>query len=621
MFVGWVTSGELGNHRSLSADPEAILAGLTQFHSPDRAGTLDLPNCCGVQTLTWNTPQSRHERTPMVCPESGNVLFSWLRLDNREELIQRLKVPDPDLMTDPGLVLACYRRWGVDCADQLEGDFSFALWDVLRQSLYLARDSVGAKPLFYTETDSFFGFATTVAAFQDFPAVDLTPDPIWLSRYLTHTSMSYTDTAFQKVKKLEPGHWLLVNQSGASKKHRYHQFVDDAPWSDHRDPEWVDKYGQVLEAAVGSRIRSSFPHGVETSGGLDSSTILGLILQLEPQQRETLQTIGRVSTDLEPEFILETSRYQRVVRNNILTGGQVNPLSAHRRGWAALGYPIEHYNATGHIPFYEIAQAAGLRTLHSGFGGDEVVTNRASQLTTEMLEHGEWRLALRELPGRRIVRPVRLAKAGWRHRHASDHSRSLLENTLLRLTSSVVRTDYLREADVSERLLADIGYGTHHRSINSSILEDWLAPLVPTRTEQCTVVAASYGLEYRWALLDRRLMQQYLSTPAIEKWGDGFGRYLHRRAVAGVVPDKVAWKPSKWMGTSSVTMPAKDNSDAEVPLPWEELHPTLQEIVDPEKWRTCLAGPTIDSTTNFRTRVVTEAQYPVRRVNEWLQDR
>ena len=99
-------------------------------------------------------------------------------------------------------------------------------------------------------------------------------------------------------------------------------------------------------------------------------------------------------------------------------------------------------------------------------------------------------------------------------------------------------------------------HDTPYRRVNDWIVNGLLQmPYVPTRLENCTLVAASYGVDYRCLLWNVRLIQQYLSTPSIEKVGpDGIGRYLHQRAINGTVPHQVAWMPSKDMGCA-VSLP------------------------------------------------------------------
>ena len=115
-------------------------------------------------------------------------------------------------------------------------------------------------------------------------------------------------------------------------------------------------------------------------------------------------------------------------------------------------------------------------------------------------------------------------------------------------------------------------------------------PYVPTRLENCTLMAASYGIEYRWPLWDARLVQQYLSTPSIEKHGPrGIGRYLHRRAISGTVPERVAWKPAKDMGNNRVADAAGEKNAANLVPDFRRneanMHPALVELIDRDKWR------------------------------------
>ncbi len=133
------------------------------------------------------------------------------------------------------------------------------------------------------------------------------------------------------------------------------------------------------------------------------------------------------------------------------------------------------------------------------------------------------------------------------------------------------------------------------RSINAFILDGLLRmPYIATRLENCTLMAASYGIDYRWPLWDVRLVQQYLSTPSVEKVGPrGLGRYLHRRAIAGVVPQRVAWKPSKDMGYGQLCERIQGEGllrQAEQARSLEaELHPTLAGLIDRAKLRAQIA--------------------------------
>ncbi len=136
-----------------SVTAEELLAVLRRTHPGDVSGAVRREGFLACQSLLWATPESRRESVPLVEAGSGRVLVSWLRLDNRAELAAEFgwhgtRGRDS---TDPDYVLAAFERWGTGCADRLEGDFSFVLWDPAERSVYAARDASGIKPLYYAE--------------------------------------------------------------------------------------------------------------------------------------------------------------------------------------------------------------------------------------------------------------------------------------------------------------------------------------------------------------------------------------------------------------------------------------------------------------------------------------
>ncbi len=167
----------------------------------------------------------------------------------------------------------------------------------------------------------------------------------------------------------------------------------------------------------------------------------------------------------------------------------------------------------------------------------------------------------------------------WRNRRPSDVS-NLTGPMVERLAWSVLSRDALEAADVERRVRSNARYHAPYSTVNQFILQDRIGPHLSTRTAECSIVAATYGVEYQWPLLDRRLVQQYLSTPAIWKFGEGYGRYLHRRAVEGIVADKIAWKRDKSMQSGSgrrQLQPPPQQPRLAAP---GDLHPLLEDIID-----------------------------------------
>jgi len=558
------------SHPDDYANETALLNALTPFQQQDRQGIYRDQRALICHALTLNTAESFHETTPYHCKEYGCVIASWARLDNRDALAQQLGITLAETVTDPQLMIAAYRKWGDGFVNQLEGDFSFALYDAKQQRVLAARDSVGVKPFYYYCDGDVFICASTAAVFHALKKPRLQPDERWMARYLIHRSHSWEDTALQGLKKLAPAHSLAVDAS-TSKLLRYFEFRDDAPAQYRQNPTWAEKYREKLELAMACRLRTQYAVGSETSGGIDSSTITGFAAKMMQDRIEQLRCYAFAFLKLEPAFVLQTSHLAGVRHNQVVMRRRdEDKLAADvERLLTVYGLPEEHGNASFHVPFYEDA------SLH------DVVTNPAYLLLPELIDKKQYRALWNALPARkglRLARFVRQLLNNTKPRPAANPRfvNAFTEYWKHRLVNDSAIDKYNLHATFMETATFDAPY----RTINDFILQNRIGAFVPTRLDNCTLMAASYKIDYRWPLLDRRLMQQYLSTPAVEKWHQGMGRYLHRRAIEGIVPASVQWKPSKNMGDPS-------SSNTDLPLPaamqralLEDMHPALTALVD-----------------------------------------
>jgi len=157
----------------------------------------------------------------------------------------------------------------------------------------------------------------------------------------------------------------------------------------------------------------------------------------------------------------------------------------------------------------------------------------------------------------------------------------------------LVRAEIVERLGLRQAMLVQAEFDAPYRRINDFVLGNRLGSWIARRLETCTLVAATFGVEYQWPLLDARLIQRYLSTPSIEKADRTAGRYLHRRAIDGVVPPKVAWKPTKDMGTTvrSLGTSGLDSGFAgretvtEARRQAAHLHPDLEGLIDAGRFR------------------------------------
>jgi asparagine synthase (glutamine-hydrolysing) len=177
--------------------------------------------------------------------------------------------------SDTEVILALYARHGPDCLARLRGMFALAIWDRQERTLFLARDRLGKKPLFYYQDADRFVFASEPKAILQDPEVAVAPDPVALHHYLTYGYVPGPWSAFRGVRKLPPAHYLVLRDGQAS-LHRYWA-LRHTPKRSEDESALIEELLHRLGEAVRLRLISDVPVGALLSGGLDSSAVVALI--------------------------------------------------------------------------------------------------------------------------------------------------------------------------------------------------------------------------------------------------------------------------------------------------------------------------------------------------------
>jgi asparagine synthase (glutamine-hydrolysing) len=189
--------------------------------------------------------------------------------------------------SDTEVILAAYREWGTDCLSHLNGMFAFALYDARQRQLFMARDRVGEKPLFYALANGRLHFASELKALMADPVLQRRIDPEALDCYLAMGFVPGERCMLQGVKKLPPAHALVFNlENGQSRLWRYWQLPElDASAAAGQTDEAVllDELEALLEDAVRRQLVADVPVGVLLSGGVDSSLVTAMAVRATPR--------------------------------------------------------------------------------------------------------------------------------------------------------------------------------------------------------------------------------------------------------------------------------------------------------------------------------------------------
>lgn len=180
--------------------------------------------------------------------------------------------------TDTEVIVHLYEEYGVECLAHLQGMFAFALWDARAKRLFAARDRLGKKPFHYARTPGALVFGSEIKAVTADPTVPIAPDYRALDQYLTYQYVPSPLTAFDGIRKLPPGHYLLCGADGALEVRRYWA---PRPVEKLRVPaaEVEAELRRRLREAVEIRLVADVPLGAFLSGGVDSSTVVALMAQ------------------------------------------------------------------------------------------------------------------------------------------------------------------------------------------------------------------------------------------------------------------------------------------------------------------------------------------------------
>ena len=220
--------------------------------------------------------------------ESLWIVFNG-EIYNHRELRQDLETRGHRYRTrsDTETIVHLYEQYGNDCVQHLRGMFAFAIWDQNRRRLFLARDRMGVKPLYYRYDGKSLLFASEIKALLAHPQMRAEFNPETLAEYLAFGYLASEETMYTGVRKLMPGHTLMLDDSGEIGISSYWDLEVNSREGGRTRASYVHEYRERLEESVRSHLMSDVPLGVFLSGGLDSSAVAALTAKVRNDRIQT----------------------------------------------------------------------------------------------------------------------------------------------------------------------------------------------------------------------------------------------------------------------------------------------------------------------------------------------
>jgi asparagine synthase (glutamine-hydrolysing) len=461
--------------------------------------------------------------------------------------------------SDTETIVHLYEEYGRDCVQHLRGMFAFAIWDARTQRLFIARDRLGIKPLYYQKTAERLIFGSEIKVILAHPGVDAQFHRSALPEYLAFGYLSGEETFYAGIRKLMPGHWMQINSSGQVKIERYWDLpvTQDAP----ARPEsyYIQKYRELLEQAVSSHLMSDVPLGVFLSGGVDSSAVAALMTKIRGTPVETF-SVGYV------EDAYSELPYARIVAKHIHSVHH-EVLVSQQEFFDALPHLIwqedEPIVWPSSVPLYFVARLARerVKVVLTGEGADETLAGYTRYAFT--LKNAAWdRLYRRMTPAtirdwirglitdsswinataRRKLSHTFLARNGnsWASFYFDNFFSAFSESEQAGLLTNEVAREFAPGAPYRHVL----DYWEHSRGqmLQRLLYTDIKTYLVELLMKQDNMSMAA-SIESRVPFLDHVLVEFATNIPQALQLGGFAGKRILKKAVEDLLPHEILYRP------------------------------------------------------------------------------
>jgi asparagine synthase (glutamine-hydrolysing) len=450
--------------------------------------------------------------------------------------------------SDTETLLESYRAWGPDCLQHLLGMFAFAIWDHRECRLFVARDRLGVKPLYYSWRDGHLSFASRPAALSILSGVSSDIDPEALRLYMDLGYIPAPLSFHSNVRKLLPGHYLLADKRGLRclRYWDYRHIAPDPKLLERREEDLVDELDQLIRSAVKLRLMSDVPLGAFLSGGTDSALVVAAMKAVGVDHPKTF-TIGfREHAFDEAPAAARIARHIGVdhTHETLAIGDLLSLLPAYLD---AFDEPLSDNSAFASMAVASLARRHVTVAL-TGDAGDELfggypqyrVMGKLARLHGLSPRARSWlKATLRHLPWHR----GKLLAGALHMREPTAlfaYLRSLTKDFTPLISAQVLDTTadaHSWFAQVAASFAMDLNGGEIGSRIDLSFTlpDDYL--------QKVDVATMAYSIEARCPMTDHRLVEWAMRLPWSYKVRHGESKYLLKKVLCRYLPAELVYRP------------------------------------------------------------------------------
>lgn len=525
---------------------------------PDDQGTMltDDGAALGMRRLAIIDVAGGHQ--PLSgCDDALSIVFNG-EVYNFQELKLELEARGHHFYThsDTETIIHAYEEYGEACVDHLRGMFAFAIWDARRHELFIARDRVGKKPLYYTVTGrGTLVFGSELKVLLEHPEVVREVNPEALDSYLTFGYVPDPLSIFRGIHKLPPGHFLSFDAQGQVAVEQYWDFSYEPITEVLDEREYVEELRRLLDESVKLRLISEVPLGAFLSGGIDSCTVVGLMA------RHTSRPVKTFSIGFHEDSYDEL-KYARIAAKRFGTDHHefvVTP-DICRVVDELVWHFDEPFADSSAIPTYMVAKLARehVTVALSGDGGDELFGGY-TRYVTDRKRDGFARLprALRQ----GVMQPLsrRLPHGAWGRNYLNNIALDPVDryldsvSSLTALSRNALYSTGFR-AQLQGRDQAAASFRNYAARVGTQNPLDVMLYLdsktylpgdILTKVDRMSMAVS---LEARAPLLDHKLIEFVTRIPPALKLRGLETKYILKQAVSDFVPAEILSRPKQGFG-------------------------------------------------------------------------
>ncbi len=517
--------------RSVGADVLAKMGDAIRHRGPDDRGIHILPGMAiGNQRLSIIDLQGGHQ--PFVSDDGQIVVVQNGEIFNHVELAKELARAGHPCRThsDTEVLLRLYELEGINFVHKLNGMFAVAVIDRREQAMYILRDRIGVKPLYIHDDGRQFTFASEIKSILKAgvhkPAIDREA----LHHYLSFNYVPAPYTIYEGIRHLMPGHVIKVTREGA-RTWRWWDLAAVQPVYGRSESDWIEEFNAILDDAVRLRLRSDVPFGAFLSGGVDSSTIVGLMARHMDEPVKTF-CIGFFDQRYDEAPFAQTAA------DRFGTQHKMERVDPDMLGlWPITTYHCDQpHGDISFLPTYRVAELAvrDVKVVLTGDGGDELFAGYDKY----KVFFAEPRLEVHDdnVFRRRYFDSVSLFDAAGKFNLYG----AAMREGVGRLDSYEVARPWFEAVP-------------HQDRINQVLFLDMQLLLSGNNLVKPDRMGMALSLEARTPFLDWRMMEFAFRMPGDLKLRNGESKYLYKKAVSSLIGEELAYRKKQMF-----TVPAGD---------------------------------------------------------------